>query len=83
MYLHLGNDQVIPGDQIVVILNLEETTAGQFENIIETAQRAGRLTNISKKGKKKALVVCDDRIYLSPISSHTLYKRAIKYQREG
>lgn len=83
MYLHLGNDQVIAGDQVIVVLNLELSTAKQFDHIIETAQRSQRLTNISKKGKQKALVVCTDRVYISPISSHTLLKRAGNYHREG
>jgi regulator of extracellular matrix RemA (YlzA/DUF370 family) len=83
MYLHLGNDQMIAGDQVIVILNLELSTAKQFDHIIETAQRSQRLTNISKNDKKKALVVCNERVYMSPISSHTLLKRASKYHREG
>lgn len=83
MFLHLGNDQVISGDQIIAILNLEEHDAGQFEKLIETAQQARQLTNIGKNGKKKALVLCNDRVYLSPISSHTLYKRGINYHKES
>ncbi|MCX5779984.1 MAG: DUF370 domain-containing protein [Firmicutes bacterium] len=82
MYLHLGNDQVIAGDQVIVILNLELATAKQFDHIIETAQRSQQLINISKNDKKKALVVCNDRVYISPISSHTLLKRSSNYHRE-
>jgi len=82
MYLHLGNDQVISGEQVIVIVNLEEAAAGQYDNILETARREQRLKDVSKNGKKKAMVVCDERIYLSPISSNTLYKRAINYHRE-
>jgi len=82
MYLHLGNDQVISGEQVIVIVNLEEAAAGQYDNILETARREQRLKDVSKNGKKKAMVVCDERIYLSPISSSTLYKRAINYHRE-
>lgn len=82
MYLHLGNDQVISGDQVIVIVNLEESAAGQYDNFLETARREQRLKDVSKNGKKKAMVVCDERVYLSPISSGTLYKRAINYHRE-
>lgn len=82
MYIHLGNDQVIAGDQVIVILNLEDEDQGQYAAIIEKARRAKQLHDVSNHGKKKALVLCSDRVYLSPISSNTLCKRASNYHRE-
>jgi extracellular matrix regulatory protein B len=82
MYLHLGNDRVIAGEKVIAILNLEEPRTQSLNAMIEKAQLEKRLTNISHNDKRKALVVCEDQLYLSPISSHTLYKRASQYQQE-
>jgi len=83
MYLHLGNDQVISGDRVVAIINLEEPTREDIKVMIENAELDKRLTVISKNEKRKAMIICDDQIYLSPISSSTLYKRAVQIQKEG
>ena len=83
MFLHLGNDKVISGDSMIVILNITEPISNDLQEIIENAALEKKLINISNKDKKKALIVCDEGIYLSPISSNTLFKRAIQYQKEG
>lgn len=83
MYLHLGNDQVISGERVVAIINLEEPTKEEIKVVIENAELDKKLTVISKNEKRKAMVICDDQIYISPISSSTLYKRAIQIQKEG
>lgn len=78
MFLHLGNSKVISGKSVIAILNIEDPISDDIQEIIENAALDRKLFNISKKDKKKALVVCDEGIYLSPISSTTLYKRAIQ-----
>ena len=82
MYIHLGNDVVISAVDVIAILNIEEPISPDLRDIIEIAEIERKLVHISKKEKKKALVVCDDRIYISPISSNTLYKRASHYPKE-
>jgi regulator of extracellular matrix RemA (YlzA/DUF370 family) len=83
MFLHLGNDKVISGDSVIAILNITEPISNDLQEIIENAELEKKLINISKKEKKKALIVCDEGVYLSPISSNTLFKRAIQYHKEG
>ncbi|MGE5389971.1 MAG: extracellular matrix regulator RemB [Deltaproteobacteria bacterium] len=75
MYMHLGNNCVISTKNIIAILNMEELSE-DVQDIIEVARLDKKLTNISDKGKEKALVICDEQVYLSPISSLTLYRRA-------
>lgn len=75
MYMHLGNNCVIPTRDIIAILNVEEVSE-DIQDIIDTARLDKKLTNISDKGKEKALIICADQVYLSPISSMTLYRRA-------
>ncbi|MDD3364019.1 MAG: DUF370 domain-containing protein [Syntrophomonas sp.] len=82
MYIHLGNDVVISAVDVIAILNIEEPLSADLRDIIEIAEIERKLVNISKKDKRKALVVCDNRIYISPISSNTLYKRASHYPKE-
>ncbi len=82
MYIHLGNDVVISAVDVIAILNIEEPISADLRDIIEIAEIERKLVNISKKDKRKALIVCDDRLYLSPISSNTLYKRASHYPKE-
>lgn len=83
MFLHLGNDRVISGDSVIAILNITEPISKDMQEIIENAALEKKLINISKHDKKKALIVCDEGVYLSPISSNTLFKRAIQYHKEG
>jgi len=75
MYMHLGNNCVIPTKDIIAILNVEEMSE-DIQDIIEVARLEKKFTNISDKGKEKALVICDNQVFVSPISSLTLYRRA-------
>ena len=82
MFLHLGNSKVISGKSVIAILNIEDPISNDLQEILENAALERKLINISKNDKKKALVICDEGFYLSPISSTTLYKRSIHYQKE-
>ncbi|MEN6350257.1 MAG: extracellular matrix/biofilm biosynthesis regulator RemA family protein [Syntrophomonas sp.] len=76
MYVHLGNNFIISFKDIVAILNLEPPLSHDIKDIIEIARLDRKLVKISENGKEKSLVVCDKKVYMSPISSTTLYKRA-------
>ncbi len=83
MYVHLGNNYIISGEKIVAFLNYQPPVSDDLKEIVEIARLEKKLINISDIGKEKAVVVCDDKVYLSPISSVTLYKRAFNYYKEG
>ncbi|QGU00605.1 OrfX [Candidatus Syntrophocurvum alkaliphilum] len=83
MYIHLGNDYVISAKGIIAILNIEPPVSEDVLDIIEIARDKKNIINISSNNKEKALVICDDKIYMSPISSFTLCKRVFKYDKEG
>ncbi len=82
MYLHLGNNYIISTQNIIAILNLNPPLNEDIKDIMEIARSERKLVNISEKGKNKALVLCDDKVCLSPISSNTLYKRASHFTGE-
>ncbi len=82
MYIHLGNDVVVSAVDVIAILNIEEPISADLRDIIEIAEIEKKMVTISKKEKRKALIICNDQIYISPISSTTLYKRASHYPKE-
>lgn len=82
MYIHLGSDVVISAQNVIAIVNIEEPLSADLQDIIDIAVVEKKLINISDKEKNKALVICDDCAYISPISSNTLYKRANNYYKE-
>lgn len=82
MYIHLGNNYVISAKNVIAILNYEDPVSTDLKDIVEIARMEKKLIGISEKGKEKALIVCDDSVYLSPISSSTLYKRAFNHLKE-
>ncbi|KUG02566.1 orfx [hydrocarbon metagenome] len=79
MYVHLGNNYIISGEKIVAVLNYQSPVSSDLQEIVDIARLENKLIKISDKGKEKAVIVCDDKVYLSPISSITLYKRAFNY----
>ena len=83
MYIHLGNDMVISGINVIAILNIEEPISADLQDILEMADLDKKLVTISQSEKKKSLIICDDRYYVSPISSTTLYKRALHFSQGG
>ncbi|MCK9313824.1 MAG: DUF370 domain-containing protein [Methanocorpusculum sp.] len=82
MYIHLGNNHIISAQNVIAILNMEPPLSEDLKDIIDSAKLDKKLINISEKGKEKALIVCDNKVYLSPISSTTLYKRAFSHYKE-
>lgn len=79
MYLHLGKGVVVPVKSVIAILDLETTTISKItKEFLNTAQEEGFIENVSE-GLPKSFVVTEfdgkTRIYLSNISSTTLYKR--------
>jgi regulator of extracellular matrix RemA (YlzA/DUF370 family) len=82
MYIHLGNDIVISSKNVIAIVNIENPISDDLKDIMEIAALDKKMITISEKDKKKAMVICDDYVYLSPISSSTLYKRAINDYKE-
>jgi regulator of extracellular matrix RemA (YlzA/DUF370 family) len=82
MFIHLGNDVVVAVQSLIAIINIEDPWSKDIQDVIDLAEMERKLVMISDQEKKKALVICDDGVYISPISSQTLYKRANNFYRE-
>ena len=77
MYLHLGQNVVVPEAEIIGIFDLDNTTGSRItRKFLGEAEKAGRVVSISDD-LPKSFVVCNDlEIYLSQLSSQTLMKRS-------
>lgn len=76
MFIHLGGDTLINSKRIIAILNVESVLgANSSKNFLKTAQEEGFIANIDQK-EYTSIVITDKNIYLSPISTLTLKKRA-------
>lgn len=76
MFIHLGGDTLVNSRQIIAILNVESVLgANSSKEFLKTAQEEGFISNLNQK-EYKSVVITDKNIYLSPISTLTLKKRA-------
>lgn len=76
MFIHLGSDQMIPIEEIVAILNIDSYINVSLKEIIEIGIAERNIHSICSRERAKSLVITADKIYLSPISSVTLFKRS-------
>ena len=79
MFLHLGENVVVPVKDIIGIFDYESSKYGSDTNqFIRLAEEDGFVERITKE-KPKSFVIAEvnkmSKIYLSPISSSTLTKR--------
>lgn len=76
MFLHLGGETVVLTRELVAIINLENAlTADSTREFMKVVEEEGFVQDLSE-GSPKSCVVTDRYVYLSPISSTTLKKRA-------
>jgi len=80
MFLHIGGDVVIPLKNIIAIFDIDTTTISKdTKEFLKVAEEEGFVESISEDLPKTFIITESDKkskIYLSPISSITLFKRA-------
>lgn len=79
MFLHLGENIVVPLKAVIGIFDLETTTySSDTSQFLRLAEEDGFVQRINNE-KPKSFVITEmdkkSKIYLSPISSRTLTKR--------
>lgn len=79
MYLHLGDEFIIPYHTIIGIFDLDAVTVTKTgRTFLQEAERSGRLYSISEN-LPKSFIVCMEEgretVYTSPISASTLNRR--------
>ncbi|MCF8010169.1 MAG: DUF370 domain-containing protein [Clostridiales bacterium] len=75
MFLHLGENTVIPRREIIAIIDVKARKSPITEEFIDIAKDEGFIKDITLDGKAKSFVITTNNIYLSPISCITLKKR--------
>lgn len=76
MFLHIGSDVTVSLKQVVAILDMKSMQMSeQNQGFLQSYQKRHKVTDISK-GDPRSIVLTEDQLYLSPISSLTLLKRA-------
>jgi extracellular matrix regulatory protein B len=74
LYIHLGDNFVIPSKEVVMIVDHQSSkTSGIVSEFLEKHQNH---TVKLASGETKSIVVTTDKIYFSPLASGTLKKRA-------
>jgi len=80
MYLHIGSDLMVHSDDIVSILDFENTTTSKItREFLAVSQEEDFIVNVSEEDLPKSFIVTErdgkTTVYISPISSATLLKR--------
>lgn len=81
MYLHIGQNVVVPFRDVVGLFDLDNTSASHLtRSFLERAEKEGRLINVSDD-LPRSFVLCSKPegppvVYLCQLSAATLLKRA-------
>ena len=82
MYIHLGQDTVVKEKDIIGIFDLESTTISKkTREFLNMAEKRKRVINVSYELPKSFIICkennkCEEKVYISQISTTTLQKRA-------
>lgn len=79
MYIHIGGEYVVSDKLIIAVIDLNQVHPHQAEmkRYMLAQERSGRMEYIGKE-IPQSLIVTMERLYASPLSSHTLYERIRK-----
>jgi extracellular matrix regulatory protein B len=76
MYIHLGGEKIIRASQLVAIFDISiEQSSKLSRQFVAQAQKNKEVEMIGEE-EPKSIVVTEQKVIYSPISSSTLKKRA-------
>ena len=81
MYIHLGENTVVRDDEVIGIFDLETTTVSKHtRDFLGESEKRKEVINVSYE-LPKSFILCSKgknkkRVYISQISSTTLFKRS-------
>jgi regulator of extracellular matrix RemA (YlzA/DUF370 family) len=78
MYLHIGSDVVVRAKKTIAIIGRrgDADKSKINRNYLHKKQQNGDLINLSSNNEKSFILTDDEKVYISPISPHTLKKRS-------
>ena len=79
MFLHLGNEKVVPTKSVIGIFDIENTSVSKnTKDFLYNAEKKGQVVYVTND-LPKSYVVCKEKdkavVYISQISAATLKKR--------
>ncbi|ASS67651.1 MULTISPECIES: extracellular matrix regulator RemB [Paenibacillus] len=75
MYIHLGGEKIIRASELVAIFDISiEQSSKLSKQFVADAKKRKDVETIGEE-EPKSIVVTQNRVYYSPISSSTLKKR--------
>ena len=76
MFIHLGENTVIRDKEIIGIFDMDTSTVNKAtRDFLSLAEKSGR-TQYVNYDLPKSFILTDNKIYISPINTATLNKRA-------
>lgn len=87
MYLHIGGKKLLSKNDIVAVLDMETTSVSKkTREFLRSSDKKGEVINVSEE-IPKTYIVCEKKkvkkVYISQLSSQTLYKRAERNEEFG
>lgn len=83
MFLHIGSDVEVSGEDIVAIINISSINNSKIsKQLLQGSKDDLNICKISEDEPKSIILLNQNnqnKIYLSPISSSTLQKRILKF----
>ena len=77
MYIHLGEDKAVWGDDIIGIFDIENTTVSRVtREFLANCGKNGTAVTVNNE-MPKAFAVCGDKVYITQVSPLTLRRRTI------
>ncbi|WP_175637934.1 extracellular matrix regulator RemB [Metabacillus schmidteae] len=74
MYIHLGDNHVVPSKEVVMILDRQSSQESAIVDEFFKKQQ-DKIVQLASNDAK-SIIITLDKIYFSPLSSSTLKKRA-------
>ena len=80
MFLHIGATWMLPSENIVGMFDFDNTTqAKATQSLLKDAQKRGKIKNVDENEIPKSYILTKNgNVYLSPMSTKTLTKRAME-----
>lgn len=76
MYLYLGSDVIIPKSEVIGIFDIENITVDRYmKDYLTFWQKKGKIYYVSLD-MPKSVILANDTVYISNVSSDTLKKRS-------
>lgn len=83
MYLHIGADCMVKNSEIIAVFNLHHSQSLIYNDYVREYADRYKIVDAAGGEEYASLVLTADTMYLSPISSATLKKRAEAGFAEG